>query len=139
MVDPFIMARFLFFLAFLMLVSIIVLALLDYVNYAPAPDKPFAFSTVAELWLAWDKQGYMEYRNQYIGKTELWETEALPYLNLQPVVLLVGPAIGMLILAICVWLLAPGGRERRYTAHHKSAFSRGRASESEHRINYRRK
>lgn len=137
--------RFWIVLCLILLLPGLYLGCNDYIKSTRTPEKPFAFSTIAEVWLDHDRAGFMEFRGTYIGKPAEWDQNVLPYLSMKAAPLATIPLIILLVLALCAWLLGIGPFNNLSPGSHHGArretgrIGRVRPSEHQNRVNYRRK
>jgi hypothetical protein len=129
----------------ILLLPMLYIGWLDYGNHW-LEGTPAKNTTIAEFWLAHDRAGFEEFRAGYIGQTEKWNREVLPYLNMKALPLAVVPVVIIYLLALFMWLLGVGPYNRaRMSGQPRRAFKpmqeihRHRASDREDPLRFRRK
>lgn len=73
--------RVLMFLCALMLLPPAFILLHDYHAAKGNPDKTFQMSTVAELWMEYDRPGFERLKSEYRSNPQEWDTNVRPWLE----------------------------------------------------------
>ncbi len=103
-------------------------------------DPRAGASTLGDVWLHTHRESYMKFRNDYLGRPEVWKTDVLPYLEMKAVPVLLGPGVVWLVILVLGRLLGwrrYGGRERY--SETTSPFGRGHIHNKHHDLKYKRK
>ena len=113
--------------------------------YRGPGDYPGA--TVFDMWLQYDRAGFMAFRNEYLGRTAEWDQNIKPLLELRvfPYVIL-GPIL-FSVWSFIAWLFGWGPfrpvQEERFSTLPRSPstgrFARPHAQNTPHKLKYRRK
>jgi hypothetical protein len=108
---------------------------------AQVGDQPIVWSTLGQVWLEYHRSSYMDFRDQYIGKTEEWNQNVLPYLELKAVPVALGPGILLGVYLIIAWLLGfgQGGYGRSRFSEPSTPFGRPHVHRKGSDLKYTRK
>ena len=96
-------------LIFAVLISIPALCVgyLDHVRAAghTGPD-PYQWATVFDIWVDYDRAGFMAFRNQYLGNTAEWDQKIKPILQLPVFPYVILPPILYFVWSFIAFLFA---------------------------------
>lgn len=73
--------RVLMFLCTLMLLPPAFILVHDYHAAKNRPNEPFRMSTIAEIWMEYDRPGFENLKAQYRTTPEEWDTNVRPWLE----------------------------------------------------------
>ncbi len=106
--------------------------------------EPYEYATAFDVWLAYDRQSFMEFRNQYLGRGAEWENDVKPYLEIKVFPYAIIPSILYLIWLFLAWIFGWGpfrvDTQTSFKAVHSSSrFSRPHEQNKIHDLKYKRK